>query len=66
MRTIEQRPVIFETPVVKRMASELGWSDFDKALIKIAGFLLVGSVLIAAPFIIHAAVTKKPGTIWEE
>ena len=34
--------------------------------IKWSAILLGGCVVLATPFVLHAYVTKKPGTIWAE
>jgi hypothetical protein len=39
--------------------------DWTWAL-KWSAILIGGCVVLAAPFVIHAAATKKPGTIWAE
>jgi hypothetical protein len=34
--------------------------------LKWSAILIGGCAVLAAPFVIHAATTKKPGTIWAE
>lgn len=51
---------------VQPQSGELGLGQFSTWMLKLAGILAIGAVGMAAPFIIHAAITEKPGTIWAE
>jgi len=56
-----------QTVVYHRPSPVLGAIDpVTGGLLKVAGVLALFSVGLAAVFIIPAAITKKPGTIWAE
>ena len=66
MYVIESIDPVPEPALIKRMSAELGVTSFNMTMMKLIGYALVGCVVVAAPFIAHAAVTKKPGTVWED
>jgi hypothetical protein len=56
-----------QTVVYHSLAPALGEIDpVTGGLLKAAGVLAIFAVGLAAVFIIPAAITKKPGTIWAE
>jgi len=45
----------------RKAVGEFNWNLW---FLKWSAILVGGSILIAAPFVIHAKKTRKPGTVW--
>jgi hypothetical protein len=52
--------------VVSTIAGPSLGNDVPTAIYKTMGIVAIGAVVLAAPFVLHAFVTCKPGTVYAE